>query len=480
VSDAPSPRSREQAIAAIRRVVGPAGCVDAPDAMEPYLTDFRGLHHGHAALIALPATTAEVSAILAICNESGIGVVPHGGNTSYCGGATPHEAGNEIVLGLRRMNRVRQVDPLNFSMIVEAGCLLEDVQTAAGSVDRYFPLALGSQGSCQIGGNIATNAGGLAAVHYGVTRDLVLGLEVVLADGRVLDGLTSLRKDNTGYDLRDLFVGAEGTLGVVTAASLKLFPRLRTVETAFIAVPDAAAAVQLLGRVRAATGDCVTTFEYLPHIAVEFVERHIPGASNPLGKPYPAYVLCEVSTARDDRELRRILEDALGTALADGLCADVTLAASMAQRDALWKLRESVPEAQRHEGGSIKHDIAVPVAALPEFLVQAAALVQRIAPEGRLVAYGHVGDGNLHFNVSEPAGGGDPVSFRALEPRISAAVYALVEQFHGSISAEHGIGQLKRAELARHKAAVDLDLMRRIKRALDPNGIMNPGKVLPD
>jgi FAD/FMN-containing dehydrogenase len=231
---------------------------------------------------------------------------------------------------------------------------------------------------------------------------------------------------------------------------------------------------------RAATGDCVTTFEYLPHIAVEFVERHIPGSSNPLGKPHPAYVLCEVSTAREDRELRGILEDALSAALADGLCADVALAASIAQRDAFWKLRESVPEAQRQEGASIKHDIAVPVAALPDFLAQATALVQRIAPEGRLVAYGHVGDGNLHFNVSEPAGGVDSVAFRALGPRISAAVYALVEQFQGSISAEHGIGQLKRAELARHKAAVDLDLMRRIKQAFDPNGIMNPGKVLPD
>jgi FAD/FMN-containing dehydrogenase len=345
----------------------------------------------------------------------------------------------------------------------------------------FFPLALGSQGTCQIGGNIATNAGGLAAVHYGVTRDLVLGLEVVLADGRVLDGLTSLRKDNTGYDLRDLFVGAEGTLGIVTAASLKLFPRLRTVETAFIAVPDAAAAVELLGRVREATGDCVTTFEYLPHIAVEFVERHIPGAKNPLGKPYPAYVLCEVSTARADHELRSLLEDTLGNALADGLCADVTLAVSLAQREAMWKLRESVPEAQRHEGASIKHDIAVPVAALPEFLVQATAAVQRIAPQGRLVAYGHVGDGNLHFNISEPAGGaGQSVPLRALESEISAAVYALVAQFRGSISAEHGIGQLKRAELAQHKPALDLELMRRIKQAFDPNGIMNPGKVLPD
>ena len=302
----------------------------------------------------------------------------------------------------------------------------------------------------------------------------------MLADGRVIDGLTSLRKDNTGYDLRDLFIGAEGTLGVVTAASLKLFPVPRTIETAFLAVPDAAAAVRLLGKLREATGDCITTFEFLPRIAVEFVTRHIPGMTDPLGETYPAYVLCEISTARSDPALRGLLEASLHDALEAGLILDATLATSMTQRAALWKLRESVPEAQRHEGASIKHDVSVPVAALPAFLADAAAAVARIAPGARLVAYGHVGDGNLHFNVSEPAGALDRQAFLALQPALAEAVYERVRQFRGSISAEHGIGQLKRAELARYKGAVDIAMMRLIKTAFDPNGIMNPGKVLPE
>jgi FAD/FMN-containing dehydrogenase len=468
------------ALAAIRTTLGPAGCIESPAGIAPFVTDFRDLHHGRTPLVALPASTPEVAAVLAICNEARIGVVPHGGNTGYCGGATPSAAGDEIVLGLRRMNRVRATDAANFSMIVEAGCLLADVQAAASAADRFFPLALGSEGSCQIGGNISTNAGGLAAVRYGVTRDLVLGLEVVLADGRVLDGLTSLRKDNTGYDLRDLFIGAEGTLGVITAASLKLFPVLRTIETAFVAVPDAAAAVRLLAKLREATGDCVTTFEFLPRIAVEFVTQHIPGLTDPLGDPYPAYVLCEIATARTDPGLRALLEASLQEAVEQELILDATLATSMTQRATLWKLRESVPEAQRHEGASIKHDVSVPVAALPAFLADAAAAVARIAPGARLVAYGHVGDGNLHFNISEPAGGRDREAFLALQPALAEAVYERVRQFRGSISAEHGIGQLKRAELARYKGAVDIAMMRLIKTAFDPNGIMNPGKLLPD
>jgi FAD/FMN-containing dehydrogenase len=468
-----------EAVNRIRRRLGPAACLEAPQDVEPFLVDFRGLYRGTTPLVACPASTADVAAVLATCNELRVGVVPHGGNTSYCGGATPSERGDEVVLSLRRMNRVREVDPDNFSIAADAGCLLADVQAAAEAVDRYFPLSLGSEGSCQIGGNLSTNAGGLNAVRYGVTRELVLGLEVVLADGRVIDGLTSLRKDNTGYDLRDLFIGAEGTLGVITAASLKLFPRPRTVETAFLAIPDIGAAVQLLARLRAATGDGVTSFEFLPRIAVELTEHHIPGLSDPLERPYENYVLCEISTAREDTALRALLEETLERAMTDGIVLDAVLARSLAQRAALWKLRESIPEAQRAEGASIKHDVSVPIAALPRFVAEATAAVLALVPNGRMVAYGHVGDGNLHFNVSVPLGG-DGVQFLAHSAAIHATVHAIVRQYRGSISAEHGIGRLKREELARFKGAVDLDVMRTIKHALDPNGILNPGKVLPE
>ncbi len=467
------------ALEQLHRALGPAACLDAPADIEPYLTDFRGLYHGAAPLVVCPASTREVATALAICHEHRVGVVPHGGNTSYCGGATPGVHGDEIVLSLRRLNRVRAVDADNFSLAAEAGCLLADVQAAAQAADRFFPLSLGSEGSCQIGGNLSTNAGGLNALRYGVTRDLVLGLEVVLADGRILDGLTSLRKDNTGYDLRDLFIGAEGTLGVITAASLKLFPVPRTIETAFVAVPDLRAAVQLLGRLRAATGDLVTSFEFLPRIAVEFTTQHIPGVTDPLAGTHANYVLCEVSTARDDPALRPLLEQGLADALAQGLVSDAVIAESIAQRQALWKLRESVPEAQRHEGASIKHDVSVPVASLPAFLERASAAVLAIVPAGRLVAYGHVGDGNLHFNLSQPVGA-DPREFLAQTHALERTVYSIVREFRGSISAEHGIGQLKRAELAHHRSATDLAVMRAIKQALDPHGIMNPGKVLPD
>ena len=468
-----------EAVARIRRVLGPAGCLESAVDVEPFLVDFRGLYRGATPLVACPASTGDLATVLAICNELRVGVVPHGGNTSYCGGATPGPAGDEFVLSLRRLNRVREVDPDNVSITVEAGCPLAEVQAAAESADRFFPLALGSEGSCQIGGNLSTNAGGLNAVRYGVARDLVLGLEVALADGRVIDGLSSLRKDNTGYDLRHLFIGAEGTLGVITAASLKLFPRPRTVATAFLAVPDLGAAVQLLARMRAATGDAVTSFEYLPRIAVEFSVRHIPGVADPLDRPYEAYVLCELATARDDPTLRSLLETVLEQAMTDHLVLDAVLAESLGQRAALWKLRESVPEAQRAEGASIKHDVSVPVTALPRFMTEAAAAVLAIVPAGRMVAYGHVGDGNLHFNVSVPLGE-DGREFLARAPAIHEAVHGIVRRFRGSISAEHGIGRLKRAALARHKGAVDLEVMRAIKHALDPNGILNPGKVLPE
>jgi D-lactate dehydrogenase (cytochrome) len=468
-----------QAVARIRAVLGEAGCVTDPAGVEPYLVDFRHLYRGATSLVALPSTTAEVSAVLAICNELGIGVVPHGGNTSYCGGATPHATGDEIVVALRRLNRIRELDAANYSLIAEAGCVLAEVQRAAESVDRLFPLALGSEGSCQIGGNLSTNAGGLAAVKYGLARDLVLGLEVVLADGRVLDGLKSLRKDNTGYDLRHVFIGAEGTLGIITAASLKLLPRPRTIETLFVAVDEPAAALELLARLKVASGDDVTTFELVPRLAVELVCEHVSGIADPMDRAYPWYVLCEVSSSRNDPSLRAAIETELETALSDGLVVDAVFATSGPQRDGLWRLRESIPEAQRRAGASLKHDIAVPVASVPAFIARASAAVLAVAPDARLVTYGHAGDGNLHFNLSV-ARGGDSARFLAHGRDVEQAVFETVRAFGGSISAEHGIGQLKLEQLKNHKSAVALDVMRRIKDALDPNGIMNPGKVLTD
>ena len=465
------------AIERIRDAVGEHACLFAADDIEPYLVDFRGLFRGATPLVVRPQSTAQVAAVLAICNDACIGVVPQGGNTGYCGGATPSEQGNQIVLAMERMNRVRRIDPANYSMNVEAGCLLADVCAAAESADRLFPLSLGSEGSCQIGGNLSTNAGGLSALKYGVARELVLGIEVVLPDGRIVDGLTSLRKDNTGYDLRDLFIGAEGTLGVITAASLKLFPRPRTVETAFVAVSDAQAAVDLLSRLRQASGDCVTSFEYLPRIAIDLTTSHIPGVADPLDKIYSCYVLCELSSPRSESFLRDSLEQTLSAAIEDGQVLDAAIAESLAQRSSFWKLRESVPEAQRAAGASIKHDVSVPVAALPEFLAEAAAAVARIVPSGRLVAYGHVGDGNLHFNVSQPVNG-DAAAFLAYATQIEDAVLGIVQKYRGSISAEHGIGRLKRGKLLRYKSEVDLGVMRAIKDALDPRGIMNPGKIL--
>jgi FAD/FMN-containing dehydrogenase len=478
-SQATRPASVERAVARIRERLGAAACLEAADEVAPYLTDFRRLYHGRTPLVALPSTTSEVSAILAICNELRVGVVPHAGNTSYCGGATPSDAGNEIVVAMRRLNRVREIDAANDSLIVDSGCVLADVQRAAESVDRLFPLALGSEGSCQIGGNLSTNAGGLAAVRYGVARDLVLGLEVVLPDGSVLDELKTLRKDNTGYDLRHLFIGAEGTLGIITAASLKLWPRPRTIETLFIGADNPADALALLPELKRASGDQVTTFEIMPRLAVELVCEHVPGMTDPLDRAHAWYVLAEVSSAREDPSLRDAIEQMLAGRLEAGRIADAVVATSGAQRDALWKLRESIPEAQRRIGASLKHDVSVPVAQVPAFIERASAAALAVVPDARLVTYGHAGDGNLHFNLSVPAGA-DDAAFLAKGPAVEQAVFHIVREFRGSISAEHGIGQLKRGQLAAHKGVAAVDVMRRIKRALDPNGIMNPGKVLPD
>ena len=468
-------------LTALKSVVGPGGFLDSAADVEPFLVDFRKIYHGRSPLVLLPSSTEQVSQLLAYCHEHDIGVVAQAGNTSYCGGAVPDESGTQIVLGLRRLNKLRAMEPLNYSMTVEAGCVLAAVQVAADRADRLFPLRLGSEGSCQIGGNLSTNAGGMAVLRYGMARDLVLGLEVVLADGRVLDTLRTLRKDNTGYDLKSLFLGSEGTLGIITAACLKLFPKPQAYATAMIAVPDAAGAVALLSTLRAACDDRLSTFELLPRFGIELTTRHIAGVTDPFNKAYSWYVLAELTSARADDDvnatLDATLEAALEAAMEKGQALNAIVATSLAQREALWRIRESIPEAQTHEGASIKHDVSVPVAALPEFVARGSAWVAKNLPTARLMAYGHVGDGNLHFNVSQPAGG-SATAFLAQRREIQRAIYDLAASMRGSFSAEHGIGRAKVGELEHYRSAVELDVMRALKRTLDPKGILNPGKVL--
>jgi FAD/FMN-containing dehydrogenase len=465
------------ALARLREILGADGVLTEPADCAPFVVDHLGRCSGRALAVAQPASVAQVAELLALCEAERIGVVPHGGNTSYCGGAIPDESGRQLVLSLRRLNRIRSLDSDNYSLTAEAGCVLAQVQQAADAAGRFFPLSIGSQGSCQIGGNLSTNAGGVNVLRYGMMRDLVLGLEVVLAGGRVLDGLTVLRKDNTGYDIKSLFLGAEGTLGVITAASFKLFPQLRVHATALAAIPDVGAAVRLLGELRTASGDRVSSFELIPRAGVELTTRHIPGVSDPLATAYPWYVLCELSSARATEPLEEVLQETLGAALARGTVLDAAMVGSERERAALWKLRESIPEAQRHEGASLKHDISLPVAALADFVARAAPWIASNVPDGRLVAYGHVGDGNLHFNVSQLPGS-DRARFLAHTDSVRRAVHDLVREFGGSFSAEHGIGRTKVAELERYASAVELELMRAVKRAFDPHGIMNPGKVL--
>ena len=424
----------------------------------------------------LPASTPQVSAVLQLCNSTGISVVPQGGNTGYCGGATPDGSGNSIVLGLKRMNRIRSVDAANFALTAEAGCTLASVQQAAAGADRLFPLSLGSEGSCQIGGNLATNAGGTAVLRYGMMRDLTLGIEAVLADGSVLSLLSPLRKDNTGYDLRHLLIGSEGTLAVITAACLKLFPAQRSTATAWVALPSANAAIELLALLRERSADRLSSCELLPAAALSLVLQQIPGVRDPGATVSPWYLLVEL-TSSSTEPLDEVLEATLTHAVESALATDAVLARSEDQRQNLWRLRESVPEAQRRAGGSLKHDISVPVANLPMLIEQGGALIARLVPEGFMVAYGHAGDGNLHFNVSQRTGT-DTQAFLAHESVLKRAMHDLVASLQGSFSAEHGIGQLKVQELARYAQPAELAAMRAIKQALDPRGILNPGKVL--
>ncbi len=460
----------------LRELLGPEGVLTAPADIAPYLVDHRRLYQGASPAVVAPASVADLQRLLAWCSETATPVVPQGGNTGYCGGATPDESGRQLVLSLRRLNRVRAVDPANFCLTVEAGCLLAQVQAAAAAANRYFPLSLGSEGSCQIGGNLATNAGGTSVLRYGMTRDLTLGLEVVLADGRLLSSLSPLRKDNTGYDLKGLFVGSEGTLGVISAACLKLYPAQRSTATAWVSIADPAAAIQLLGRLREGSGDRASSFELVPHVALELVLAHVPATRSPGTAHAPWYLLIELTSSASE-DLQAVLEAALGRAIESGLVQDAAVARSEQQRADFWRLRESVPEAQRRAGGSLKHDVSIPVAAMPEFILRGARLVEQLAPEGYLIAYGHVGDGNLHFNLNQRPGA-DSAAFHAREAPLKRAIHDLVAELSGSFSAEHGIGRLKVGELERYAQPLELELMRGIKRLLDPQGIMNPGKVL--
>ena len=468
---------RSAALDRIRNVVGPKGIVDVPDDMVPYLKEWRGNFHGRSELAVRPDSTEQVAAVVRVCAEAGIGIVPQGGNTGLVGGACPYEHGRDIILSTDRLIRIRRMDPVNDTMTVEAGVVLQTAQEAAAGVDRLFPLSLAAEGSCRIGGNLSTNAGGTGVLRYGNARELVLGLEVVLPDGQVWNGLRDLRKDNTGYDLKQLFIGAEGTLGVITAAVLKLFPRPRQIATAFVAIRDPAAGTELLNRSRAAVGDAVTACELIPRIGLEFALRHVAGTADPLAGIHDWYLLLEFTSPVADAPLGDWMEAVLARAMEDGLVADATIAASRDQSRRLWQIREAIVEGQLYEGGSIKHDVSVPVARTADMIAEATAAVEARLPGIRAVAFGHLGDGNIHFNLSQPEGA-DRASYLARWGEFNEIVHGIVTAMGGSISAEHGIGRLKRAELAERKSAVEIDLMRRIKRALDPAGIMNPDKVV--
>jgi FAD/FMN-containing dehydrogenase len=461
-------------LARLKEAAGPKGFSEDPAEIAPHLEEWRGTYHGHSPLLLKPATTAEVSRILSICNETGTAIVPQGGNTGLVGGQIP--LGGEVLLSVSRMCRVRGVDRAGANMIVDAGLTLSGAQSAACDAEMYFPLSIASEGSATIGGNLSTNAGGVHVLRYGMARDLVLGLEVVLADGRVLNMLRTLRKDNTGYDLRNLFIGAEGTLGIITAAALKLFPKPAEYATALIAVPDPRAAVDLLADLQSATGGLLSAYELIARSGLELVLAHIPATSDPLREPSPWYVLAEASGALQF-DLGHVLEKALGTAIERGLATDAVVASSEAQRAALWRLRENLSEAQKKEGASLKHDIAVPVAAISDFVARAIPAVLAVAPGARPVPFGHLGDGNLHFNFSFP-NNGDGTAFLAKRAEVAQAVHDIVHEFSGSMSAEHGIGVMKRDELLRYKSATEIELMRGLKRMLDPKNILNPGKLL--
>jgi FAD/FMN-containing dehydrogenase len=467
----------QDTIDALVRIVGEEHAIRDEAAMTPYLVEWRDRYRGKAALVLRPGETEEVAAILKCANETKTAIVPQGGNTGLVGGQIPFETGHEVVVALERLNRVRDIDLASNTMTVEAGLVLALAQQVAASAGRLFPLSLASEGSAQIGGVLATNAGGMAVLAYGSARDLTLGLEVVLADGRVWNGLKSLRKDNSGYDLKDLIIGSEGTLGIITAAVLRLFPKVVERVTCMAGLSALETAPAFFARALERAGPALTAFEIMPRIGVEFVVRHGSSMRDPFASPHPWYVLFDLTSPREGEELPRLAETLLGDGLAAGEIDSAVIASSLAQGEELWRMRELMSEVQKHEGGSIKHDIAVPVARVPEFVARANQLVELMIPGARPVPFGHLGDGNIHYNVSQPPGM-DRAVFLANWEALNAAVHEIVLDLGGSISAEHGIGRLKRDLLPHAKEALEIELMRKIKEAFDPNFILNPGKLL--
>jgi len=452
-------------------LVGAAHVLTDPADIAPFVTDWRGRYRGAAQCVVRPGNTAEVAAVVKACVEAGIPIVPQGGNTSLCGAATPDGEGRAVVLSLSRLNRIVSVDAQNNTISVEAGCTLAAVQEAARAADRLFPLALASEGACQIGGNLSTNAGGVQVLRYGNTRELTLGLEVVLPNGDIWDGMRGLRKDNTGYDLKQLFIGAEGTLGIITGAVLKLFPLPKTQVTCWLNVDSPNATVSLINSAKSKFDAQLTAFEMVSETALGLVLKHIPDTLRPTAQS-PWHVLAEFSEAE-----QAAVENWLAERLEAGEVGDGVVAQSEAQAKKLWALRENISEAQKIEGISIKHDVSVPVSAIPAFLAAADKALEQAFPGIRVVAFGHVGDGNLHYNLSR-AEAHDNAAFIAAQPLVNRIVHDTVHALNGSISAEHGIGQLKRQEILRYKSPVEMAVMRTIKQALDPRGLMNPGKVV--
>ena len=462
---------------ALKAVVGEGGWISNPGDTDPYVRDWRGLFKGQTPLVLRPRDVAQVSEIVKIANRYGVPLVPQGGNTGLVRGGVPDASGRMVVVSLQRLNRIRAVDADDFSLVAEAGAILADVQAAAESVDRLFPLSLGSEGSARIGGLVSTNAGGIHVLRYGTMRALVLGIEAVLPTGEVFHGLTPLRKDNTGYDLKQLFIGAEGTLGIVTAVTLKLFPRLRDAVTAWMTLRSARDAVKLLALLRRATGDQVNAFELIPRDGLDLVLKHFPDVRDPVPGNAPWVVLSEVASARAGGTVRADVEAALAEALEQGLIENAVLAETEAQASALWRIREILPEAEKLDGVAVKHDVSVPVAQMPAFIEEATPVVEAMVPGSRVLAFGHLGDGNIHFNLLQPPEM-DREAFLAEWHAVSARVHDMVLQYGGSISAEHGIGSLKRDELARTADPAKMLAMRAIKAALDPIGVLNPGRVL--